>query len=941
MTQAPLGSDEHATLQQELRTRLHHEGGDKRANTPLVENNSSPEGRKFWASKDPTTHANTVGIGTREITTAKGHKIERRQALQLDNLISKKLSVDRDAGDGPHNALKSVLGDLELAGYHVDPETITPGVFYTSDKGEAYHLSPDQARDIRNGMREKAANRPLPKKAPDPAAAEKSGEVYKAAIAEGKTVAKKAREVAKVEPERREMAEDVKPEGELQAARDNTLSAREAPAKTLSTVGDVKLRPSPYEGNARKLGAATRVRMAESPAEYRRSLTKTLDRLSLKLDKHNKATERLAAHEDGTAPLSEEALAKLKLLSPEELSKAKRDFATTRRTLNELPQTPKERAVAIFKAGVEIGTAELTKEHEANPNSNPRRLAAELRRLNDPGSGLARKYAKDAAETDRFDQGNKTTETRADNETALDKTDLRVEVNEAVERAYRRMTGKEGSTGKVWKSEIKKAVENLNKKAKAGRLSGKEFDAERQFLAAARDAGHKVDLGERVPRADVGKRTVNGKEVRDISAEQLANRDTVANAKRPKSEERELVANRKMTQPGESADRVTRNLPENPLKNEEGRVVSSAKGVGEALRAQDATRPPGARALLKAEMKVKLAEKKFGPKSREAAMARREVANITEQNKAAKEAARGAKPIERAPAPKEDLSTAKPGERKVPTAEPLTAARNRDLTGRTITGPERTRAVIAEHLAYAERLRQSLVEKLKTATEATKEVIRDQIANVREAMRSLRKELESSKSLRDDGSLKDSTSDAVHEALGREGIPAAHVSPARHDGMFNWRKHFKSGDGRALNGAGTNLSSGDATNAFIRADFAARGNRKLEHAMAVRAKAVENVHLVRRLLEYAEKKGLAADVAKEQENLAHRERMAELADKDVKELTEAANPEKPPVYHVTVEAKPHEILDFDRPVSEQSDLVRAAFKKWGVDEKLSGEQGPM
>ena len=49
----------------------------------------------------------------------------------------------------------------------------------------------------------------------------------------------------------------------------------------------------------------------------------------------------------------------------------------------------------------------------------------------------------------------------------------------------------------------------------------------------------------------------------------------------------------------------------------------------------------------------------------------------------------------------------------------------------------------------------------------------------------------------------------IHEQLGREGFAAAHNSPHKFD-VFNWRKHFRSGEGGTAYGAGVNVSTANA-----------------------------------------------------------------------------------------------------------------------------------
>jgi len=418
ITQAEVGSPEHAAAQGELRARIYREGGYK--GEPLTENLSSQKARDLWAAKDPTKNANTIGIGTKDVATKDGRTIQRRQALQLDNLISKKLA--EEPGIGPKAALAQVLGDLHLAGIKVDPDTITPGVFYSEAGGEKFRLSPREAATMRTAL----------------AGTDKTTITREAAAVGAKVPP------LKVPPRERNVAQRDRPAKveEMKGDADNQIAGpelvpRKAPPLTQSGVADVRLKPSPYEGIVNRVrkafgqvgkdaeGKPVRIRLGEGNAEQSR-----------------------IAHE----------------------------------------------------AGVEIGTAELAKQRDAG-TINERRYAAEVRRLEDPETGAARKALRDAADG-KFDTG-KARETAPEDATPIDRTTLRNEADDALTTAYSRLTGESKLPPKA---ALEAKVKELGERSKL-------TDKERTFLSAARDAGL-VKGAERTP---TGLRNRDAQNKRDLT----------------------------------------------------------------------------------------------------------------------------------------------------------------------------------------------------------------------------------------------------------------------------------------------------------------------------------------------------------------------------------------------------------------------------------------
>lgn len=62
---------------------------------------------------------------------------------------------------------------------------------------------------------------------------------------------------------------------------------------------------------------------------------------------------------------------------------------------------------------------------------------------------------------------------------------------------------------------------------------------------------------------------------------------------------------------------------------------------------------------------------------------------------------------------------------------------------------------------------------------------------------------------------------AIHDALGKEGIPASHVSVHKFD-QFNWREHKNTGEGRMVFGAGVYLSTSNGVNRAYKDGFEAK-----------------------------------------------------------------------------------------------------------------------
>jgi hypothetical protein len=363
LDQTPLGTPEHAAMQQQLRDQIDQRGA------LVTENQSSPKAKAFWQSKDPTQHANTIEVEPKQIgTTADGQPVMRRQALQLDNLVSAKLREDPGNLDVAHPdkaplaALKAVLGEIELAGHKVDPASITKGVFYTAKDGTRYRLSTNDVNEIRRGLqdanvteRERAAMphgqaAPIkPTVRPQGVAPDFAGDPFSArpgtrqvGLPGGGTATEHLDPETQMQPGDVQGAEG---EGDSRVAKSDAVQNRELGprqpppgAPEFSNLGDVA-RPA-------ALGNVRDVQLQPSPNEH--------------------------------------------------------IVNNTRRSV-ENAKTPGQRAEAKHAGGVAIGEAELAKERE-NGTISDKRFAAEMNRLHDYTSGSSRKYLYDAA-NGKYDAG--------------------------------------------------------------------------------------------------------------------------------------------------------------------------------------------------------------------------------------------------------------------------------------------------------------------------------------------------------------------------------------------------------------------------------------------------------------------------------------------------------------------------------------------------------
>ncbi|MBS0453941.1 MAG: hypothetical protein JSS14_21785 [Proteobacteria bacterium] len=128
----------------------------------------------------------------------------------------------------------------------------------------------------------------------------------------------------------------------------------------------------------------------------------------------------------------------------------------------------------------------------------------------------------------------------------------------------------------------------------------------------------------------------------------------------------------------------------------------------------------------------------------------------------------------------------------------------------------------------------------------------------------------------------------IHADLGKPGFAATHDSPIKHEGKFNWREHRGKGEGVEAYGAGTYLSTGDVTHKFYKSMFAAQTEQDPDQL---------------------------------------------LMDGDLP-LTESTSP----TYQVSVDIPRDELLDWNKPLSEQSAHVQNVLSDEPITSALKGRE---
>lgn len=154
-------------------------------------------------------------------------------------------------------------------------------------------------------------------------------------------------------------------------------------------------------------------------------------------------------------------------------------------------------------------------------------------------------------------------------------------------------------------------------------------------------------------------------------------------------------------------------------------------------------------------------------------------------------------------------------------------------------------------------------------------------------------------------------SEVIHAALARGGFAATHDSPNRHEGIFDWRNHAETGEGAMVKGAGTYLSTSDVVHGYYKKMF--------ESKAAYNAKQA--------LKDDPTYKALTSELrALQKTGIVPAEKISAITDK-IFAMEDALPRDKSPTYHLSVDIKPEELMNWDKPLSGQSELVQAAALK--------------
>lgn len=179
--------------------------------------------------------------------------------------------------------------------------------------------------------------------------------------------------------------------------------------------------------------------------------------------------------------------------------------------------------------------------------------------------------------------------------------------------------------------------------------------------------------------------------------------------------------------------------------------------------------------------------------------------------------------------------------------------------------------------------------------------------------------------------------------LEREGIAAAHVSPHKHEGKFDWRAHIGKGEGNAMFGAGTYLSTDEQVHNHYKNIFS-----KPARVEVVNKNFADIADILDGVFESLDTLPFEENVANaklhlesvvesfndlEKDDLTPEDKAEGLRYVDaIKRLDKLKASDiriidnKAPTYHVTINAQNHELLDWDKPLSEQSPQIQKALR---------------
>lgn len=155
----------------------------------------------------------------------------------------------------------------------------------------------------------------------------------------------------------------------------------------------------------------------------------------------------------------------------------------------------------------------------------------------------------------------------------------------------------------------------------------------------------------------------------------------------------------------------------------------------------------------------------------------------------------------------------------------------------------------------------------------------------------------------------------IHNDLRRPGFAATHDSPIRHEGRFNWREHTGKGEGNAAFGAGTYLSTGEGVHKFYKKMMTAKvGGDGLPNDPAYLA-LQDKLASVRWNPSSPEKTRLMNEIKAQMKAIEDQYKH------------DGMGSGKSPTYHVSVNIMKAQLLNWDKPLSEQSSYVRKRLEE--------------
>lgn len=345
-------------------------GGEGRSGSgALVVENRVGKGKEQWAAVEDDLANSPKRIEIEPVNVGDRAEIMRRRALSIDSLVNRYLNqvddFDTSTADGQKNrqraALFQVFGDLKSAGIKIKPSTIVAGDLGYAENGA--YLGEISERDAKE-LRAMWAEGGDPKAAADARfAGEKPAKRTKLRNRRGSS--EKALDSAYGE----EHADDLMGENEIDRG---SSSPGEVLAPRTAPPGGQALEGTKHRASAKNPDKSAPLDTSFVPTQGVRAVT-------------------------GSDPLGDiarkarETARKQKLAGPDgEVRDAEGNIESPA-----VLRTGGVRADPRFKAGVDIGIKLLKQEFDAG-NMSERRFAASMRKLENPESGLARKYYNDA-----------------------------------------------------------------------------------------------------------------------------------------------------------------------------------------------------------------------------------------------------------------------------------------------------------------------------------------------------------------------------------------------------------------------------------------------------------------------------------------------------------------------------------------------------------------